>query len=258
MVNALQRAWTLLVYLFLFAPIVMVVIMSVNRSRYSVFPVPGWSLDWYRQALSDPSIVEALRTSAVVAVIASVLATSIGTLAAVALVRLRFRLRKVAHAAFMSPLIIPEIIIAIALLTLSTTLDFRGGYPIVVAGHVLMGLPFVITVVSARLYGFDQSLEEAARDLGADEVRTFLRVTLPLVLPGVVGGLLLAFTVSFDNFLVTFMVAGSEIVTMPLKIYSMLRFEFSPKIHAASTVIIFITISLLFVYRALTRKDRYL
>lgn len=244
-----QRLLTVAVYVFLFLPIVMVVVMSFNASRYSVFPAPGWTTEWYRKAFEDERIVEALRTSGLVALVSAAFATAIGTCTSIALVRFRFRFRNAVRATFMAPLVFPEMILAVTLLILSTSLNLQGGFWIVVGGHALVGLPFVITVVSARLIGFDRSLEEAAMDLGAGEWRTFVRVTLPLTLPGIVGGALLAFTVSFDNFIITYLVAGSDVVTIPVKIYSMIRTEFSPKLHAFSTFILALTLGLLAVYR---------
>lgn len=247
-----QKVLTVAVYIFLFLPIVMVVVMSFNASRYSVFPAPSWTMEWYAKAFADERIVEALHTSALVAVVSSLLAAAIGTSASIALARYRFRLRGVVRATFMGPLVIPEMILAVMLLILSTSLDLQGGFWMVVGGHVLVGLPFVITVVSARLVGFDRSLEEAAMDLGADEWRTFVRITFPLTLPGIVVVALLAFTVSFDNFIITYLVAGSDVVTIPIKIYSMIRTEFSPKLHAFSTFILILTLGLLAMYRAST------
>lgn len=252
--DLIQKLWTAVIYIFLFAPIVVVVVMSFNVSKFSVYPVPGWSLKWYSEAFADPEIMQAIGTSAIIAVCAALIASVIGTLAALALVRHSFRARKFLRATFMSPLIIPEVVIAVALLALSTTFRLKGGLAVVIGGHALLGLPFVVTVVSARLQGFDATLEEAAKDLGADEWTTFFKVTLPLALPGVIAGMVLAFTVSFDNFLVTYMNAGSDVVTIPLKIYSMIRFEFSPKLHAASTVVIAITIGMLIIYHVLTRR----
>ncbi len=184
------------------------------------------------------------------------MATLIGTLGAIALVRYRFKLREFTRAYFLSPLLIPEIITGIALLSMATLLSVHSGVVLVIIGHVLFGLPFVVTVVSARLYGFDLTLEEAAMDLGADEMTTFRRVTLPLMRPAILGGLLLSFTVSFDNFLITYMLAGSEVMTIPVYIYSMIRFEFTPKIHAISTVIVFASISLILVGQTLIRRQR--
>lgn len=254
--DAVQKVWTALVYVFLFAPIVMVVVMSVNQSKFSQYPVSGWTLQWYAEAFEDPGIMQAIGMSVLIAILSSVIATVLGTLAAIALVRYSFNVRKVLRAAFMSPLIIPEVVISVALLTLSTMLYLRGGLLVIVGGHTLIGLPFVITVVSARLHGFDATLEEAAQDLGANELMTFVKVTLPLALPGVIAGMVLAFTISFDNFLVTYMNAGTDVVTIPLKIYSMIRFEFSPKLHAASTLIIAITVGMLIIYHLLTRREK--
>ncbi|MES0883940.1 ABC transporter permease [Roseibium sp. SCP14] len=250
-----QRLLTTLVYVFLFMPIIMVVVMSLNASRYSVFPVPEWSFVWYEKALEDETIGAALKNSLVIALVSAVLATIIGTTVSIALVRFRFRFQNLVRSAFMSPLIFPEMILAVMLLILSASLNLQGGFWIVVAGHVLVGLPFVITVVSARLHGFDSSLEEAAQDLGANEWATFRRITMPLALPGIIGGGLLAFTTSFDNFIITYLVAGSDVVTIPIKIYSMIRLEFSPKLHAFSTAIVFMTLCLLFLYRMVLRRQ---
>ena len=248
----LLRGWAALVYLFLFAPILMVILMSFSTSKYSTFPIKAWTGKWYAEAFADDKIISALQVSVTIAVISSLIATAVGTMGAMALVRYDFRLREFMRAYFMSPIIVPEIIIGIALLSFATILSMQSGLLLVILGHVLIGLPFVVTVVSARLYGFDRALEEAAMDLGADEMTTFRRVTLPLLMPGILGGLLLAFTVSFDNFLITYMLAGSDVMTIPVHIYSMIRFEFTPKIHAISTVIIFISIALVLVTQYFT------
>ncbi|MCP5151803.1 MAG: ABC transporter permease [Chromatiales bacterium] len=252
----LLRGWALLAYLFLFSPILMVVLMSFSKSKYSVFPIRGWTTDWYGRAFGDQKIIDALQTSVGIAVVSSILATFIGTLGAMALVRHQFKLRELARAYFLSPLIIPEIITGIALLSMATLLNLQSGIVLVVIGHVLFGLPFVVTVVSARLYGFDRSLEEAAMDLGADEVTTFRRITLPMMTPAILGGLLLSFTVSFDNFLITYLLAGSEVMTIPVHIYSMIRFEFTPKIHAISTVIVVVSLTLILLSQTQTGDKR--
>lgn len=246
------RIWMGLVYVFLFAPILMVVVMSVSTSKYSTFPIRGWTTKWYGEAFGDPKIIDALQVSVIVAVVSAIIATIVGTMGSIALVRYRFRLRELTRAYFMSPIIVPEIITGIALLSFATLLSLQSGMYLVILGHVLIGLPFVVTVVSARLYGFDRTLEEAAQDLGADEMTTFRRVTLPLLAPGILGGLLLAFTISFDNFMITYMLSGSEVMTIPVHIYSMIRLEFTPKIHAISTVIIGISIVLVLVTQKFT------
>jgi spermidine/putrescine transport system permease protein len=248
----LLRTWVSLVYLFLFAPILMVILMSFSTAKYSIFPIKGWTTKWYADAFADEKIISALQASVTIAVISSLIATAVGTMGALAIVRYKFRFREFMSAYFLSPIIVPEIITGIALLSFATILSMQSGMLMVVIGHVLIGLPFVVTVVSARLYGFDRTLEEAGMDLGADESTTFRRITLPLMAPGILGGLMLAFTVSFDNFLITYMLAGSDVMTIPVHIYSMIRFEFTPKIHAISTVIIFISIALVLVTQYFT------
>ena len=153
-------------------------------------------------------------------------------------------------------MIIPEIITGIALLSFATILKLQGGILLIVIGHILICLPFVLTVVSARLHGFDRSLEEAAMDLGANEILTFRRITLPLIMPGILAGALLAFTVSFDNFLITYMLSGPGMTTIPVQIYSMVRFEITPKIHAFSTVIILFSMTLIIINERLIRAKR--
>ena len=250
--NLYLKIWAGLVYLFLFLPILMVILMSFSTAKYSVFPIRAWTLKWYAAAFADEKIINALQISITIAVVSSFIATAVGTMGALAIVRYKFHLRELMRAYFLSPIIVPEIIIGIALLSFATILSLQSGILLVVIGHVLIGLPFVVTVVSARLYGFDRALEEAAMDLGANEVTTFRRITLPLLMPGILGGLLLAFTVSFDNFLITYLLAGSDVMTIPVHIYSMIRFEFTPKIHAISTVIIFASIALVLVTQYFT------
>lgn len=250
------KLWTGLVFLFLFAPIVMVVVMSFSTSKYSTFPIRDWTLDWYAAAFGDEKIIAALQNSVLISLVAAALATVIGTLAALAIVRHQLRLKELLRAAFLSPLIVPEVITGIALVSFAAVVSLQGGWMLVVIGHVLIGIPFVLTVVSVRLYGFDRALEEAAMDLGANGLQTFRRVTLPLLAPAILGGFLLAFTVSFDNFLITFLLSGSHLMTIPVHIYSMIRLEFTPKIHAISTVIVMVSAVLVLMSQFVVRRNR--
>ena len=250
----LLKAWVLFVYVFLFSPILTVIFMSFVSSKYSTFPLGGTTFKWYKMAAADQNILSALKTSFMISITATIFATCIGMLAALGIVRGRFRGKEILKATFLSPMIIPEIITGIALLSFATILHMEGGILLIVVAHILIGLPFVLTIVSARLYGFDRSLEEAAMDLGANEVTTFRRITLPLILPGIIGGALLAFTVSFDNFMITYLLAGPGVTTIPIQIYSMVRFEITPKIHAVSTFIVLISMSLIFIYGRVNRK----
>lgn len=248
------KIWTAMVYAFLFLPIVTVIFMSFNSSKYSIFPPPGFTTKWYVEAAKDPNVWLSMKNSLIISIFASAGATTIGTLAAMGFVRNRFRLREMLSVLFLSPMIIPEIITGIALLSLATLLNVKGGYILITIGHILVGLPFVMTVVSARLHGFDASLEEAAMDLGADEVATFRRITMPLIMPGILGGALLSFTISFDNFMMTYLLAGSGIMTVPIKIYSMVRFEINPKVHALSAVIVIISMTLMVIHTKLVHR----
>ena len=250
----LLKAWVLIVYVFLFSPILTVIFMSFVSSKYSTFPLGGMTFKWYKMAAADQNILSALKTSFMISITATIFATCIGMLAAIGIVRGRFRGKEILKATFLSPMIIPEIITGIALLSFATILHLEGGILLIVVAHILIGLPFVLTIVSARLYGFDRSLEEAAMDLGANEVTTFRRITLPLILPGIIGGALLAFTVSFDNFMITYLLAGPGVTTIPIQIYSMVRFEITPKIHAVSTFIVLISMSLILTYGRINRK----
>lgn len=197
----IQKTIVFLVYVFLYAPILMLILMSFNTSRYSSFPAPGWSLKWYVEALNDEAIIDATITSTIIAVIVAVIATTLGTLASIALVRFRVRGKFAFQSLFMAPLPIPEVVIAIALLVFASKLNIGSGVLPLIAGHVLMGIPFVVTIVSARLYGVDASLDEAAMDLGANAKQVMRLIIIPLAAPGIIGGFILSFTISFDNFL---------------------------------------------------------
>jgi spermidine/putrescine transport system permease protein len=254
--EVLLKIWVVLVYVFLFSPILTVIVMSFFTSKYSTFPLGDLTLKWYKLAVADQNILAAIKNSLLISLVATTGASAIGTLAAMGFVRNTFRAKEILNAFFLSPMIIPEIITGIALLSFATILKLQGGYLLIVIGHILICLPFVMTVVSARLHGFDRSLEEAAMDLGASEMVTFRRITLPLIMPGILGGALLAFTVSFDNFLITYMLAGPGVTTIPIQIYSMVRFEITPKIHAFSTFIVLVSMSLIIVNERLIRAKR--
>ena len=234
-----------LIYLFLYVPIVVLVIFSFNSTR-STQVWTGFSLEWYGELLRDQSILDAFRTSMVVGVTATVIATVIGTLTALALTRYRFRGKTVADSAIYAATVMPEIVVGVSLLVFFVAAGFALGITTILIAHVAFTVSFVTIVVRARLSGMDQSVEEAAQDLGANPIQTFLRVTLPLILPGVMAGALLAFTLSFDDFVITFFVSGVGSSTLPLKIYSMIRFGLSPAINALSTVVLVVTMILIF------------
>jgi spermidine/putrescine transport system permease protein len=234
-----------LLYAFLYAPILMLVFFSFNSTR-STQVWTGFSLEWYGELLRDQSILEAFRISIIVGVTATAIATVIGTLTALALTRHNFRGKTFADSTIYAATVMPEIVVGVSLLVFFVAATIQLGITTIVIAHVAFTISFVTIVVRARLSGMDRSVEEAAQDLGANPVETFLRVTLPLILPGVMAGALLAFTLSFDDFVITFFVAGVGSSTLPLKIWSMIRFGVSPAINALSTVVLVVTMVLIF------------
>jgi len=247
------RTWTALVYAFLFVPIATVVFFSFNASRL-VDVWTGFSLKWYGTAWTDPSILDALRVSVTVAVINAVLATAFGTLAAIGMQRVGHRLRTVFETMVYGTIVTPEIVIAIASLLFFVTINIDLGIPTIVITHVVYNTSIVALIVRARLAGMDRTLEEAAADLGATPVQTLRRVTIPLLYPAILAGGLLAFTFSFDDFVLTFFVSGATSTTLPLKIFSMLRFGISPVVNAVATVMLVVTLTCIFTASLIVRR----
>ena len=251
----MKRGWflrthTFLVYGFLYAPIAILVLFSFNKtSQTAVWQ--GLTLEWYRNLLHDELILVSVRNSLVVGVATTAIATVIGTLAALALGRFEFRGKGMTKNLLYLPIIIPEIVIGAALVTFFGAARLRLSILTVVIAHVVFSISYVTIVVRARLSGFDRSLEEAALDLGARPVQTFFRVTLPLILPGIVSGALLVFTVSIDDYVITSFVAGVGSTTLPLQIYSMLKVGVTPEVNAVSTLLLAVTVVLILVAQRL-------
>ena len=233
-----------LVYVFLYAPILVLMVFSFNSTR-STRIWEGFSTQWYAALWRDQSILDALYNSLIVGITSTVIATIIGTLTAMALTRYRFRGHGVADSTIYAATVMPEIVVGVSLLVFFVAVGMGLGITTIIIAHVAFNISFVTIVVRARLSGMDESIEEAARDLGANPLQTFLRITLPLILPGVMAGALLAFTLSFDDFVITFFVSGVGSSTLPLKIYSMIKFGVSPVINALSTVILVATMVLI-------------
>ena len=244
------RLHTGLVYAFLYAPIAILVLFSFNRgSQTAVWQ--GFTLEWYRSLAGNSLILTAVRNSLIVGVAATAVATVFGTLAALALGRHEFRGKGFTRNLLYLPIIIPEIVVGAALVTFFGVVGLRLSLTTVVIAHVVFSVSYVAIVVRARLSGFDRSLEEAALDLGARPLQTFFRVTLPLILPGIVSGALLVFTVSIDDYVITSFVAGVGATTLPLQIYSMLKVGVTPEVNAVSTLLLVLTIFLIAVAQRL-------
>lgn len=223
---------------FLYVPLILLVIYSFNDSRL-VTVWGGWSTRWYQGLLQNQALMDAAWVSLKVAAVAATLATFLGTLAALALVRAgRFRGRTLFAGLVYAPLVMPEVITGLALLLLFVAIDFDRGFWTVALAHVTFTMCFVAVIVQSRLLTFDNSLEEAALDLGATPLRAFFSVTLPVILPAVAAGWLLAFTLSLDDLVIANFTAGPGNTTLPMRIYSQVRLGVTPEVNAISAVFI--------------------
>lgn len=232
------RAQVALTYAFIYLPLVVLVLFSFSASRYAAV-WSGFTIDWYIKLFHNARIAEALGNSLIVAVGATAIAAVLGTALAFALTRLRFRGRAALEALLSLPIVMPELVLGIALLLLFVlVLPIELGLMTIMIAHSVFGIAYVAVVVRARLDGLDPHLEEAARDLGANARQTFFRVTLPLIMPGVIGGALLVFTLSFDDFVIAFFVTGPGASTLPIEIYSMVKRGVTPEINALATLIL--------------------
>jgi spermidine/putrescine transport system permease protein len=230
-------------YVFLYLPLVVVVAYSFNDSKLNAEWV-GFTLHWYRELLHNEVMLEAAANSLLIALSASVLSTLLGTMAGFALYRYKLRLLPVL---VLAPVAIPEILMGVSLLLFFVLLNFTLGLTSIILSHVAFCISFVAIVVRSRLAGSDESLTEAARDLGATPWRAFLLVTLPLIAPGIIAGALMAFTLSIDDFVITFFTAGVGASTLPLQIYSMIKVAVTPEVNAVSTLLMLLTLILIII-----------
>ncbi|MCB9077774.1 MAG: ABC transporter permease [Anaerolineaceae bacterium] len=254
-------------FVFLYAPILVLVIFSFNDSRFAA-KWEGFTFQWYGQLLSNEAIINAFWNSIVVAVSATLISTVLGTMTAIAMERFRFPFRKTYDGILYLPVIVPDIVMGIALLAffalaldwintalaLSTDNALRPGLTTVIIAHVAFNISFVAIVVRTSLRDFNKALEEAAQDLGANEWITFRRVTLPLIMPGILGGALLAFTLSLDDFVITFFTTGPGGTTLPIDVFGRIRRTISPEINAISTLMLLMSIVLVMASQALQRR----
>jgi putative spermidine/putrescine transport system permease protein len=242
-VDAMGMTYVGAVYAFLLLPIVMIVLMSLNAGEVLSFPPQGLSLRWFGALWKNEAFRRAMGTSVGLAATATLLSTLIGTAAALYVVRFAGRARDGMRLLLMLPLMLPEILTAIALLFFlyATGIGTKTMAGLVI-GHVLVTLPYVFTNVASALYNQDGSLEEASRSLGASPWRTFLRVTLPLIKPGIITGALFAFVISFDLFNMSLLLKGIGMTTLPLQLFDYLRWDFDPTAAAVSTVSIVATL----------------
>lgn len=227
----------------LYAPIAVMILFSFNESKTSV-RWTGFTVDWYRKLAADANLHQELANTVTLALASTALATVLGTMAALA-ARHAFRGKALYVGLMTLPVLVPDIVLGIALLALFDAFRVPLSLGTAVLAHTTFNLSYVAIVVSARLQGLDGSIELAARDLGATPLQAFRKITLPAILPGVLSGAVLAFTLSFDDFVITYFTKGSGAGTLPTRIYSMVRFEVTPKINAVSTLVLGASLALI-------------
>lgn len=253
---------TILVYLFMYIPIVVLIVFSFNSSKTNVVfegvvnRGPCGPFYWYCQLFQNRDVLNATRNTLIIAFTSTIVATVVGTMAALALQRYNFRGRDFSETTMYFPIVTPEIVMGIGILvmfsaafgSINSALSLAGdqrlsmGLGTVIVSHIAFSVPFVILTVRARLHGFDNRVEEAAMDLGANEWTTFRRVTFPLIAPGVLAGAMLAFTLSLDDFIITFFTTGPGATTLPIYVYGLLRRIVTPEVNALSTIWILVVL----------------
>jgi spermidine/putrescine transport system permease protein len=244
------QAWLVMVGVFLYAPLITLMAFSFNDSKRNIV-WQGFTLKYYEKALNNASLVEAFGNSLTIAAVSTVLSLILGALAALALWRFRFPGKPVVDGAMALPIVVPEICMGVAMLVFFARvmpwpqdLPWPFNLGAIIIAHVSFCFPFVAVVVRARMASFNREMEEAARDLGAGEWRMIRDVIIPHMAPSLVAGALLAFTLSLDDFVITFFTSGPDTVTFPVKVYSMVRFSVTPEVNAASTILIVMTVIL--------------
>lgn len=242
------------VYLFLYLPLVIVVLYSFNTSRLFIWPIKGLGLDWYRALASDERLLRSLTNSLQISFIATLSAAVIGTATAMGLDRLSDRWRRLLQGVFVMPLLVPGMVTGLGLLLFFSSVSLSLSKFTIILGHIAFVTPIVLFVVSSRLRRMGPRLQMAARDLGAGPWRAFYYVTFPLIRTAVIGGALLAFTLSFDEVIITFLLTGVD-NTLPMQIYSMLRFGISPEVNAIYSIIMLVTIGLVLASLRLTARQ---
>ncbi|USZ73713.1 ABC transporter permease [Natronosalvus halobius] len=245
--------WTGLVFLFLYAPIAVLIVFSFEQGTFSSLPWDGFTTQWYAEMANDTRLIRATMNSLRVGVVVTIGATILGTLGAIALVRSDFRGQGLFRGLIIAPMTIPGLILGIALLLWFNILNINTSLQTVMIGQLVFVTPFVVITVSARLRGFDPQLEEAARDLGASKWQTYRRVTLPILMPGIISGALFAFTLSFDDFLIAFFTSGVQ-NTLPIYIWSKIQHGTDPVINAISTMVLLFSIALIVASELIRRR----
>lgn len=238
------KGYLAFILLLTYVPIVLTIIFSFNEAKLTT-SFTGFSLKWYEELFQDRDLMEALRNSLVLAALSCLLAVIIGTLGAFGMSKVKCRANGIVEYISTIPIMIPEIILGMVFLAVFSFVGMKFGMTTLVLAHTTFCVPYIFMQVKARLYGMDKSLEEAARDLGASPVRSFFDITLPLILPAIFSGMLLAFAMSFDDVVISIFVTGPRVNTLPVKIYTRMKTGITPEINALAFVMLLVTILLL-------------
>ena len=254
LVRRLLATWTGFVFLFFYLPIAILILFSFNQSKLNIVWT-GFTLDWYAALWRDSVLVRTLKNSLVVAGATTLLSVVLGTAAGWLLYRYRYRGSALLETLVFLPMIVPEVILGVSLLILFVTIGLQLGYTTIVISHVTFCFPFVMAAVQARLAGLDPALEEAALDLGATPFQAFTKVLVPYLMPAIVSGALMAFTLSLDELIVTYFTASAGTRTLPLEIFGRVKKGLDPSLNAISTVFIGITVLAVLLTEALRRRN---
>jgi len=239
------RALCVLVLVFLLLPIVVIIPLSFSNSTFLAYPIEGWSLQWYREVFASDAWIRATRNSFIVAPAATLVATTLGTMAAVGLARVQFAGKGLVNALLISPMVVPIVVVGVSTYLFFARIGLSDSYLGLILVHAALGAPFVVTTVLATLQGFNHNLVRASLSLGADPLTTFFRVTLPVIAPGVISGALFAFATSFDEVVVTLFLAGPSQTTLPRQMFTGIRENISPAVAAVATLLILFTSALM-------------
>ncbi|MFW5941509.1 MAG: ABC transporter permease [Chloroflexota bacterium] len=250
------RLGTIFVYLFLYLPIVVIVVMSFHPDQFLTFPLPGFSLRWYFEFADDDLMIRALLNSLGLGFVTAIVSALVGTPCAIGLVRLNFPGKRFFNAFVMAPMIIPQIITGTSLLIFLNALSLPSGWLYLVIGHVLLTLPYIVITVSSQLYGFPKNLEEASLNLGANELETFFEVTLPLIRPSIIAGMLFAFTISFQEFVASQAWATPSTYTLPIRIFGRIRDALTPEVNVVGVLMVALSFAVVAVVELIIRRNR--
>ncbi len=242
LLNWFLRGWTTLVFVFLYVPIVVLVVFSFNSSRLNIV-WQSFTFDWYAKLFNNGPLIKAAKNSLIIAGATTVLSVVIGTAGAWLLHRYRYRFSQAIQTLVAIPMVMPEILMGISLLILFATIGVGLGFGTVIIGHVTFSFPFVLVAVQARLQGLDPALEEAALDLGATPLKAFWLVIVPCLRPAIIAGALMAFTLSMDELIVTFFIRSASSVTLPIQVFGLARVGLNPMLNALSAIFIVATVA---------------